>query len=149
MYIHNINCFGCTNSIRHLLIVSATKALLNAFVLSKLDYCNSHAHSGAVCIRDKLQRAQNSAERLMFQCSQQNHISPLPISLHWLPIMMHINCQISVICHSIFLGLFPYLLIHYRPLHQPGTFSLLCFSLLIMSMRQHFSTIHSARQHPQ
>ena len=53
------------------------------------------------------QKVQNSAERLIFQCRKQNHISPLLMSLHWLPINAHIEYKLSVICHSFFLGLSP------------------------------------------
>ena len=52
-------------SIRHLLTVNATKTLLSAFVLSKLDYFNSLLCGSPQFILDKLQRGQNSAVRLV------------------------------------------------------------------------------------
>ena len=52
-----------------------------------------------------LQKVKNSAARLIFKCRKQNHISPLLMSLHWLPINARIECKLSVICHSFFLGL--------------------------------------------
>ena len=55
------------SSIRHLLAVSATKTLLSAFVLSKLDYCNSLLCGSPQFILDKLQRVQNSAARLVMK----------------------------------------------------------------------------------
>ena len=55
------------SSIRHLLAVSATKTLLSAFVLSKLDYCNSLLCGSPQFILDKLQRVQNSASRLVMK----------------------------------------------------------------------------------
>ena len=54
-----------------------------------------------------LERLQNSTARLIFQCRKHNHISPLLMSLHWLPINAHIEYKLSVICHSFFLGLSP------------------------------------------
>ena len=53
------------------------------------------------------QKVQNSAARLIFQCHIQNHISPLLMSLHWLPINARIEYKLSAICHSFFLGLSP------------------------------------------
>ena len=41
------------------------KTLLSAFVLSKLDYCNSLLCGSPQFILDKLQRGQNSAEKLV------------------------------------------------------------------------------------
>ena len=53
---------------------------------------------------ERLLKVQNSAARLIFQCCKQNHISPLLMSLHWLPINARIEYKLSVICHSFFLG---------------------------------------------
>ena len=53
------------NSIHHLLTVNATKTLLSAFVLSKLDYCNFLLCGSPQFILGKLQRVQNSATRLV------------------------------------------------------------------------------------
>ena len=68
---------------------------------------------------ERLQKVQNSAARLIFQCCNKYHISPLLMSLHWLPINAHIEYKLSVICHSFFLGLSPIylsdLLIVYTP----------------------------------
>ena len=94
------------SSIRHLSI-DATKTLLSAFVLPKLDYCKSLFYGSPMYMLERLQKVQNSAARLIFQCRKQNHISPLLMSLHWLTINARIECKLSVICHSLFLGLSP------------------------------------------
>ena len=83
------------------------KALLSAFVLPKLDYCNSLFYGSPMYVLERLQKFQNSAARLIFQCCKQNHISPLLMYLHWLPMNAHIKYILSVICHSFFLGLSP------------------------------------------
>ena len=95
------------SSIRHLLSIDATKTLLSAFVLPKLDYCNSLFNGSPMYMLEIHQKVQNSAARLIFQCRKQNHISPLLMSLHWLPINACIEYKLSVICHSFFLGLSP------------------------------------------
>ena len=95
------------SSIRHLLSIDATKTLLSAIVLPKLDYCNSLFYGSPMYLLERFQKVQNSAAILIFQCRKQNHISPLLMSLHWLPINACIEYKLSVICHSFFFGLSP------------------------------------------
>ena len=95
------------SSIRHLLSIDVKKNLLSAFVLPKLDYCNSLFYGSPMLMSYGLQKVQSSAARLIFQCRKQNHISPLLISLHWLPNNARIEYKLSVICHYFFLGLSP------------------------------------------
>ena len=90
----------CISSIRHLSI-DATKTLLSAFVLPKLDYCNSLFYGSPMYMLERLQKVQSSAARLIFKCCKQNHISPLLLSAlaaH----MSHVEYKLSVICHFIF-----------------------------------------------
>ena len=70
----------------HPLSIDATKTLLSAFVLPKLDYCNSLFYGSPMYMLERLQKVQYSAARLIFQCRKQCHVSPLLMSLHWLPI---------------------------------------------------------------
>ena len=95
------------SSVRHLLSIDATKTLFNAFVLPKLDYCHSLFYGSPMYMLERLQNIQNSAARLIFRCRKQNHISPLLMSLHWLPINARIEYKLSVFCHSFLLGLSP------------------------------------------
>ena len=115
------------SSIRHLLSIDATKTLLSAFVLPKLDYCNSLLYCSPMYMLERLQKVQNSAARLIFQCRIQNHISLILMSLHWLPINSRIEYKLSVICHSFFLGLSPSylsdLLLVYTPKRNFGSSS--------------------------
>ncbi|WP_419593715.1 hypothetical protein, partial [Thiolapillus sp.] len=83
------------SSIRHLLTVNATKTLLSAFVLSKLDYCNSLLCGSPQFILDKLQRGQNSAARLAMKSRKCDHVQPLLRNLHWLPVRSRIDYKIS------------------------------------------------------
>ena len=74
------------SSIRHLLSIDASKTMLSAFVLPKLDYCNYLFYGSPMYLLERLQKVQCSAARLIFQCRKHSHISPLLMSLHWLPI---------------------------------------------------------------
>ncbi|KAK7101509.1 hypothetical protein V1264_019884 [Littorina saxatilis] len=86
------------SSIRHLLTEDATKTLLCAFVLSRLDYCNSILSGSPNYIIEKLQRVQNHAARLIFRSSKHDHITPLLQTLHWLPVQQRIQFKISTLC---------------------------------------------------
>ena len=74
------------SSIRRLLTTEATATLVSAFIISRLDYCNSLL-SG--CLRSlilRLQNVQNNAARLILGISKREHISAHLASLRWLPI---------------------------------------------------------------
>ena len=109
----------CISSIRHLLSSDATKTLLSASVLPRLDYCNFLFYGSPMYMLERLQKVQNSAARLIFQCREQNHISPILMSLHWLPINAHKEYKLSVICHYFFLGLSPIYLSDLLSMYKP------------------------------
>ena len=64
------------NSIRHYLSVQATKTLVSAFVLSRLDYCNSLLFGCPHFLLNKLQKVQNNAARLILKAPKTDHITP-------------------------------------------------------------------------
>ena len=88
----------CISSVRHLLSYHATKTLLCAFVLSRLDYCNALLVGSPKHLIEKLQKVQNHAARLVFCCSKFDHVTPLLHSLHWLPVHLRIDYKISSLC---------------------------------------------------
>ena len=71
------------SSIRRFLTTDATKILVCAFVLSRLDYCNSLLSNALKYIINKLQRVQNCAARLIVKARKCDHITPIFKSLHW------------------------------------------------------------------
>ena len=79
------------NRICHYLTIDATKPLLWAFVLSKLDYCNSLLSGSPKHLLDKLKKVQNSAARLVFKARKHEHINHLLQKLHWLPVVSRIQ----------------------------------------------------------
>ena len=56
-----------TNSIRHHLSVEVTQKLVLAFVMSRLDYCNSLHYVCPQYLINRLQRVQNNAARLILK----------------------------------------------------------------------------------
>ena len=89
------------SSVRHLLSDDATKTLLCAFVLSRLDYCNALLAGSPKHLIEKLQKVQNHAARLVFRCSKFHHVTPLLHNLHWLPVHLRIDYKISSLCFKV------------------------------------------------
>ena len=83
--------------IRRYLSEHSTQLLVQALVHSKLDYCNSLLDGLAVCATRPLQRIQNAAARLIFNLTRHSHVTPLLISLHWLPITARIRFKTLVL----------------------------------------------------
>ncbi|XP_064193957.1 uncharacterized protein LOC135256013 [Anguilla rostrata] len=68
---------------RPFLTIYATQLLVQAMVLSRLDYCNSLlAGLPASAIRP-LQLIQNAAARLVYNLPRHSHVTPLLTDLHW------------------------------------------------------------------
>ena len=95
------------SNIRHYLTTDATKTLLCAFVLSKLDYCNSLLSGSPKHLLDKLQKVQNSAATLVFKALKHEHIKPLLQKLHWLPVVSRIQYKVATLCYNSFTESYP------------------------------------------
>ena len=74
----------------HLLNEEATKTIIQALVLSKIDYCNSIYQGTPTYAINKLQRLQNMGCRIIKRLGKYDHITPHLIELHWLKIKEHI-----------------------------------------------------------
>ncbi|KAJ8386065.1 hypothetical protein AAFF_G00177540 [Aldrovandia affinis] len=72
--------------IRPFLTQEVTQLLIQALVISCLDYCNSLLAGLPACAIKPLQLVQNAAARLVFNQPKFTHVTPLLSSLHWLPI---------------------------------------------------------------
>ena len=70
-------------SIRRFLTSTATATLISAFVLSRIDYCNSLLFGSTHDVTSHLQRIQNYAARVILRLPEYNHTFK---SLHWLPV---------------------------------------------------------------
>ena len=82
-YLYNIRI------IRKYLTKECTETLI-LITSSCLDCCNSLLFGVPEYHLHKLQRVQNEAARLIFRESRFCHITPLPKSLHWLPVKYRI-----------------------------------------------------------
>ncbi len=77
--------------IRPFLWEHATQLLVQALVLSTLDYCDALLAGLPASSIKSLQLTQNAAARLIFNKPKRTHVTPLFINLHWLPIAARIK----------------------------------------------------------
>ena len=78
---------------------------VNAFVISRLDYCNSVLYGLPKLEHDKLQRIQNIAARLITGTKRKEHITPALKDLHWLPVKSRIVFRILLLTYKALNGL--------------------------------------------
>ena len=105
---------------RHYLTIDATKTLLCAFVLSKLDYCNSLLSGSQKHLVHKLQKVKNCAARLVFKARKHKHIKPLLQKLHWLPIVSRIQDKVATVCYNSFTESYPVYLSELLTVYHPS-----------------------------
>ena len=108
------------SSIRHLLTTDATKTLVCAFVLSRIDYCNSLLAGLPKYQLDRLQKIQNNAARLILRSSRFESASPLLHSLHWLSISNRIEYKLSSLAFSALTGTGPVYLSELLNVYTPS-----------------------------
>jgi len=69
--------------------------LVSAFILSRLDYCNSVLAGLPRCTTEPLQRVLNAAAWLVLNLRLHEHTTPALQQLHWLPIDYRITYKLS------------------------------------------------------
>ena len=84
-------------AIRHNLNKITTKILIQALVMSKLDYCNSLLVGLVEYQLDKLQHILNMACRYVCKLFKYNHISGYMPDIQWLQVCECIKCKCAVI----------------------------------------------------
>ena len=92
--LHNIS------RIRKYLTYEATSTLINALVTSKLDYNNSILFGLPGYVLKPLQMVQHCAARLITHTRKYDHITPVLMELHWLPVEARIHYKIAVLNQS-------------------------------------------------
>ena len=105
-------------SIRRFLTSTATATLVSAFVLSRIDYCNSLLFGSTNDVTSHLQRIQNYAARVIFRLPLSSSITIHLKSLHWLPVKVRSTYKIA-------------------PAHTPCL-----FSIDLHTVRQHLVIVH-------
>ena len=81
-YFH-LHSIGLTQK---MLTVAATKQLVQALIISRLDYCNSLLTGIPTSLMSRLEMVQHQAARLIFRSSGHHSVTVLMKDLHWLPV---------------------------------------------------------------
>ena len=90
--------------------MQTTEILIHAFITFKLDHCNSLPYNVHKYIIKKLQSVQNAAARVITRSRKRDHIAPILLDLHWLPVSERIKFKI--------------LLLTFKALHQQAPISI-------------------------
>ncbi|XP_064877885.1 uncharacterized protein LOC135572926, partial [Oncorhynchus nerka] len=105
--------------VRPCLTQEAAQVLIQALVISRLDYCNSLLAGLPACAIKPLQLIQNAAAHLVFNLPKFSHVTPLLRSLHWLPVEARIRYKTMVLAYGAVRGTAPqYLQALIRPYTQ-------------------------------
>ena len=111
-------------SIRRFLTSTATAILVSAFVLSRIDYCNSLLFGSTHDVTSHLQRIQNYAARVILRLPKSSSIIIHLKSLHWLPVKVRSTYKIACLCYHCHSSTAPsYVtdMLHWKPLHTHNT----------------------------
>lgn len=106
-------CKSSTNAIRLIgrvrkyLNQKQAESLIHAFVISRLDNCNSLFFGLPEYQLKKLQLIQNTAARLVTIKKKREHITPVLKQLHWLPIQQRIQYKILLLTYKALNGSSP------------------------------------------
>ncbi len=93
--LHNIR------KIRPFLTEHAAQLLVQALVISRLDYCNALLAGLPSNTIKPLQMIQYAAARLVFNDPKRAHVTPLFISLHWLPVAARIKFKTLMLAYTL------------------------------------------------
>lgn len=80
--------------IRKLISENACKTLVCSLVTSRLDYGNALLYGLGSSFLSKLQRIQNTAARILTRTKKHDHITPVLVALHWLPVEFRIQYKL-------------------------------------------------------
>ncbi len=99
--LHNIR------KIRPFLTEHAAQLLVQALVISRLDYCNALLAGLPSNTIKPLQMIQNAAAQLVFNEPKTAHVTPLFVSLHWLPVAARIQFKTLMLAYRTTTGSAP------------------------------------------
>ncbi len=97
----------CVGPIRPFLTEHAAQLLVQALVISRLDYCNALLAGLPSNTIKPLQMIQNAAARLVFNEPKRAHVTPLFVSLHWLPVAARIQFKTLMLAYRTTTGSAP------------------------------------------
>ena len=79
----------------------AAKAVVQAFITCRLDYCNS------LLLASQSQAVQYAVARQVSEARRSDSITPVLLQLHWLPFNQRVEYKLAVLTHKAVHGLLP------------------------------------------
>ena len=138
-------------SIRRLLTSTAAATLISAFVLSRIDYCNTLLFGSTHDVTSHLQRIQNYAACVILRLRKSSNITTHLKSLHWLPVKVRSSIKIACLCyhcHSSTAPLYVADMLHKKPSHTHSYSHIIITTLAPAHTPCLFSIdLHTLRQH--
>ena len=105
--------------VRRYLNVESTEKLVHALVTSRLDNCNAVLFGLPDHLIKRLQYVLNAAARLVSLTNKYDHITPVMMQLHWLPVKERINFKILLTTFKALHGINPLYLRELISPYQP------------------------------
>ena len=94
--------------IRQYISESTATKIVNAFIFSKLDYCNTLYYGCHNYVKQKLQRIQNASVRFIKRLNRRTSITDELNKLHFLPINKRISFRLCCYVHKCIYGQAPH-----------------------------------------
>ena len=117
----------------HSLSFDAAKLLVQAFISTHLDYCNSLMYGISDNLNRRLQAVQNATVHLITSMRRCEHISPVLQQLHWLLVRQRVHFKRAVL---------PYMALHDR---LPSYLAEDCQQVAVTRCRLHSSHIDTCQ----
>ena len=135
--------------IRRFQTSTATATLVSAFVLSRIDYCNSLLFGSTNDVTSHLQRIQNYAARVILRLPMSSRITIHLKSLHWLPVKVRSTYKIACLCYHCHSSTAPSYVTdtcciksHCTPATLAPAHTPCLFSIDLHTVRQHLVIVH-------
>ena len=135
-------------SIRRFLISTATATLVSAFVLLRIDCCNSLLFGSTHDVTSHLQRIQNYAARVILRIPKSSDMTTHLKSLHWLPVKVRSTYKIACLCYHCHSSTAPSYVAdmlhksHRTPATLAPANTTCLFSIDLHTVRQHLVIVH-------
>ena len=105
--------------IRKNITTDSTRTLVKASVTSRLDYANALLYGLPSTLLDRLQVVQNTSARLITRTPRRDHITPILMQLHWLPIQQRLSYKILLYAYKAIRGNAPSYICDMVEVYQP------------------------------
>ena len=135
-------------SIRRFLTSTVAATLVSAFVVSRIDYCNSLLFGSTRDVTSHLQRIQNYAARVILCLPKSSSITIHLKLFHWLPVKVRSTYKIACLCYHCHSSTAPSYVTdmqiesHCTPATLAPAHTPCLFSIDLHTVRQHLVIVH-------